>query len=116
MLTHNELYDALQTEYLKTKDNTTLGKMYETAKTAAFNYIKKYCKSHGLYNFDIEEHAHEAALYVIEQYLRKPSFTVGKISAYIHFGVIKSLFKNKNIEMIEISYDELIAKKEHNNK
>jgi hypothetical protein len=114
--THNEIYEELQNKYLKTKDNKTLGKMYEIAKQAAFNYIKKYCQSHGLYNFDISEKSHDAALFVIEQYLKKPEFKIDKISAYVYFGVQKSLFKNKDIEMREVSYDELIEKKEHKNK
>jgi hypothetical protein len=112
-ITHNEQYEKLQIEYLKTKDNKILGKMYEISKQAAYNYIKKYCQSHGLYNIDTDELSHEASLFVIEQYLNKPEFSVGKISAYIHFGVIKALFKNKNIEMNEVSYDELIERKEH---
>jgi hypothetical protein len=109
--THNEQYEALQIEYLITRNNKTLGKMYEVAKLAAFNYIKKYCQQKGLFNFNIDEKAHEASVFVIEQYLRKPEFRVSRISAYIHFGVIKALFKNKNIEMNEVSYDEIIEKK-----
>jgi hypothetical protein len=116
MVTHNELYEDLQKKYIITRDNNTLGKMYEIAKQAAFNYIKKYCQSHGLYNLDIDELSHDASLFVIEQYLKKPEFRVGKISAYIHFGVIKALFKNKNIEMMEVSYDEILEKQEARNR
>jgi hypothetical protein len=110
MKTHNEQYEALQKEYLETRDNKVLGEMYLIAKEAAANYIKKYCRSKGLYNLDIEEKSHDAALFVIEQYLIKSKFKVEKLSAYIHFGVIKVLFKNKNIEISEISYDELLER------
>jgi hypothetical protein len=116
MVTHNELYEELQTKYLETRDSKTLGEMYEIAKQAAFNYIRKYCQSRGLYNLDIDELSHYASLFVIEQYLRKHEFSVGKISAYIHFGTIKALFRNKNIEMNEVSYDEIIEKRENRNK
>jgi hypothetical protein len=112
-ITHNEVYDELQQEYLINRDNRILGKMYEIAKAAAFNYIKKYCQSHGLLHLDISEKAHDSALFVIEQYLKKPEFKVTKISAYIYFGVKKSLFKNKDVEMNELSYEELMERKEN---
>jgi hypothetical protein len=112
-VTHNELYEALQQEYLQTRDSKILGKMYEIAKQAAFNYIKKYCQQRGLFNLDTEELSHDASLFVIEQYLRKPEFRVNKISAYIHFGVKKVLYKDKEKEMCEVSYDEYIENKEN---
>jgi hypothetical protein len=111
-VTHNEMYDVLQTEYLETRDSKTLGKMYKIAKNVAQNYIKKYCVSHGLRHLDIDEASHDASLFVIEQYLRKPEFNVKKISAYVYFGVKKALFKNKDVEMRETSYDEMIEKGE----
>jgi hypothetical protein len=115
-ITHNEIYGELQNKYLETRDNKVLGQMYCVAKNCAYNYIKKYCQSHGLYNIDISEKSHDAALFVIEQYLKKSEFKVDRISAYIHFGVQKSLFKNKDTEINEVSYDEMIEKKEHRNK
>jgi hypothetical protein len=48
---------------------------------------------------------------VIEQYLRKLDFKVNKISAYIYFGVIKTLFKDKDMEIKEVSYEELNERK-----
>jgi hypothetical protein len=109
---HNETYEELQTEYLRTRDNKTLGEMYEVAKEAAFNYLKKYCNGHGI-RLDIEELSHDAAIFVIEQYLRKPEWKVTRISAYIHFGVIKVLFRDKKRETTEVSLDEMIERKEH---
>jgi hypothetical protein len=109
MKTHNDSYNELQKEYLKERDNKILGKMYEIAKQVSFNYINKYCKKKGII-LNIEELSHDSALFVIEQYLRKPEFKVKKISAYAYFGTIKSLFKNKKIEMTEISYEELCEK------
>jgi hypothetical protein len=109
---HNESYDSLQTEYLKTRDGRTLGRMYEIAKEAAFNYLRKYCRSHGV-SLDIEELSHDAAMFVIEQYLRKPEWKVLRISAYIHFGVIKVLYRDKERETREVSLDEMREKKEY---
>jgi hypothetical protein len=111
--THNEQYEALQAEYLKTKDNKALGKMYLIAKEAAKNYISKYCRTRGL-KLNINELSHDSAIYIIEQYLRKPSFHVDKLSAYIYFGVKKSLFKDKEIEQREISYEQYFEEKKEN--
>jgi hypothetical protein len=112
MKTHNEQYEVLQNKYLETKDSKVLGEMYLIAKEAAFNYIRKYCEQRGLFHLDIQEKSHEAATFVIEQYLKKPEFKVENISSYIYFGVKKVLFKNSKIEMRELSYDELIERKE----
>jgi hypothetical protein len=114
--THNEIYDELQIKYLQTRDNKILGKMYCVAKEAAYNYIKKYCKQRGLFNIDIDEKSHIASLFVIEQYLKKPEFRVDRISAYIHFGTRKALFKDKDIEQREKSYEEILEKKENKKK
>jgi hypothetical protein len=110
-ITHNEIYDELQNRYFETRNSKVLGQMYCVAKEAGANYIRKYCKQRGLFNLDINELSHEAALFVIEQYLKKPEFKVEKISAYIHFGTKKALFKNKDVEMNELSYEELIEQK-----
>jgi hypothetical protein len=104
---HNEIYDNLQNEYLETRNNNTLGQMYKVAKEVAYNYLKKYCKKKGI-RLNIEELSHDSALFVIEQYLRKPNFCIGKISSYIYFGTIKVLFKSKDVEMREVSYEQLI--------
>jgi hypothetical protein len=114
-VTHNEEYEEQQKIYLENRDNKivadrALGRMYLIAKQAAFNYINKYCRSRGLHNLDVDELSHEASTYVIEQYLRKPQFNVGKISAYIHYGVIKVLYRNKDHEMMEVSYDDIIER------
>jgi hypothetical protein len=102
---HNEKYNELQTEYLKTRDSKILGKMYEIAKEIAGNYIKKYCYKKGI-RLNIEELSHDSALFVIEQYLRKPNFMIGKLSSYIYFGVIKCMFNNSGIEQKEVSYEQ----------
>jgi hypothetical protein len=118
---HNEEYSKQQDLYIKNKNdkslsNRALGKMYEIAKNAAYNYIRKYCQQRGLHHLDIEEKSHDAALFVIEQYLKKPEFKVEKISAYIYFGVSKALFKNKDIEQMEVSYVEIMERKESKKK
>jgi hypothetical protein len=111
MKTHNETFEELQEQYLKTRDNKTLGKMYELLKKMAYNYIANYCKKKGV-RLSIEEKAHDSALYVIEKYLKKPDFYIKKASAYIYFGVLKSLFKNKEREMREVSFEQYYENQE----
>jgi hypothetical protein len=84
--------------------------MYKIAREAAYNYISVYFFKKRLPFRDAGAMSHDAALFVIEQYLKKPGFQVGKISAYIHFGVLKELFRNKRSEMCEISYEGLVEK------
>jgi hypothetical protein len=115
--THNQIFSELEDEYLairetnKLKANILLGKMYETAKEAAGNYIRKYCGKKGL-KLEIDILSHDSAIYMIEQYLKKPHFKVEKLSSYIYFGCIKNLFKDREREQLEVSYEELFDEKE----
>jgi hypothetical protein len=82
--THNSRFSELQDEYLKTRDEKYLNRMYRLCVDIASNYIGKYAKGKGL-NLDITELSHDSAVYVIEQYLKKPGFRIERISAYMHF-------------------------------
>jgi hypothetical protein len=110
MKTHNEQYSEWQEKYFESDTKKLkdfyLSKMYETARFAAKNYIRKYAQGRGL-SLNINDLAHDSAMYILEQHIRKPDFKIEKLSAYIHFGVIKTLFKNKKSEMNEISFDSL---------
>jgi predicted nuclease of restriction endonuclease-like RecB superfamily len=115
-MTHNEEYSGWQDKYFKADKKRLkdlyLGEMYKTAKEASSNYLKKYCKSRGLRHLNIDDLSHDAAMYIIDQHIRKPDFKVEKLSAYIYFGVIKTLFKNKNQEIHEVPYGLLAGGKE----
>jgi hypothetical protein len=102
---HNEIYNDLQEKYLETRDKRLLEKMYGIAGEVSRNYLNKYCKKKGIRLNSIDDMAHDAALFVIEQYLRKPWFKVRKLSAYIYFGVMKVLYKDRKREMNEVSYE-----------
>jgi hypothetical protein len=104
-ITHNALYNDLQEKYLETRDARLLEKMYRIAGEAARNYLRKHLKKKGIRLNNLDELAHDAALFVIEQYLRKPWFKVRKLSAYIYFGIIKVLYKDKKRETSEVSYE-----------
>jgi hypothetical protein len=115
--THNEQFALLQKEYIyardteknKTKASKILGRMYEIILRISGNYMVKYARARGL-RLDFEELSHVAALYIIEQYLKKPAFRVDKLSAYAHFGCIKALTKDRDIDQNEVSYEELFER------
>jgi hypothetical protein len=117
MKTHNEQFALLQDEYITARDieknqpkaSRILGKMYEVILRISRNYIVKYARARGL-RLDLEELPHISALFIIEQYLKKPAFRVNKLSAYAHFGCLKALTKNKDIDQNEVSYEGLFEK------
>jgi hypothetical protein len=109
MANDNEIYEKIQDKYLKDRDNKSLTELYNLCVKLAKKYLNKYCRKKGI-SLNIEEKSHDAAVFVIEQDLKKPHFKVIRISAYIYFGVIKNLYKDKHIEMNEVSYEEMVEK------
>jgi hypothetical protein len=111
--THNSRFLELQDEYLKTRDEKYLNQIYLLCVEMAANYIRKYARERGL-NLDIVELAHDSAVYVIAQYLRKPEWRVEQLSAYMYHGYKKVLFdeKNKNWEQRTVSYDNRLIRAE----
>jgi hypothetical protein len=108
-MTDNERYEGIQNEYLKDRNDKSLTELYYICLKLAKKYLNKYCKKKGII-LNIEEKSHDAAVFVIEQYLKKPEFKVKRISAYIYFGTIKALYKDKHREMNEVSYEEMVEK------
>jgi hypothetical protein len=106
--THNMRFSELQEEYLKARDGKYLAMMYSLCSDIASNYIRKYARAKRLPHLDIAELSHDSAVYVIDQYLRKPGFRIMRISAYMHFGCIKTLFRGKKREQREVPYNSLI--------
>ena len=80
--------------------------MYRVCVEIAANYLAKYARARRL-NLEIEVLAHDAAVYMIEQYLRKPGFRIRRLSAYIHFGCFKVLFRDKERDLMEVSWDSI---------
>jgi hypothetical protein len=106
-MTDNERYEKIQKEYLEHRNDKSLTELYFICVKISNKYLNKYCQKKGI-TLNIKEKSHDSALFVIEQYLKKPHFKVNRISAYVYFGVIKSLYKDKHIEMNEVSYEEMI--------
>jgi hypothetical protein len=105
----NERYEKIQNEYLENRNNKLLTELYFICIKLAKKYLNKYCQKKNIY-LNIREKSHDSAVYVIEQYLKKKDFRVKRISAYIFFGILKTLFKDKDKEMNEISYEEMVEK------
>jgi hypothetical protein len=80
--------------------------MYRLCVEIATNYITKYARKRGL-RLDIPELSHDSAIYAIEQYLKKPEFRINRISAYMYLGCIKNLFRDKDRDQREVSYEEM---------
>jgi hypothetical protein len=104
---HNARFAELQEEYLKTRDHAYLDKMYRLCVEIATNYITKYARERGL-QLDVPGLSHDSAIYAIEQYLKKPGFRINRISAYMHFGCVKTLYRDKDRDQREVSYDEAL--------
>jgi hypothetical protein len=104
--THNERFAALQGKYLETRDSRYLGEMYLVCAELAANYIRKYARARGL-RLDTDTLAHDSAVYVTDQYLKKPGFRISRVSAYIHFGCVKTLFRDSGREQRETSYNDI---------
>jgi hypothetical protein len=121
METINEEYKILEDKYIEARDkgdkrnaDLYLNKMYKLIKGLVTNYINRYCMRKGIkYLKDREDKIHDAAMFVIMRYLKKPSFRVEKISSYAHFGKLKSLFENMSKEMNEVSYEEYFEEKKN---
>jgi hypothetical protein len=79
--------------------------MYGICLKIGTGYLKKYCASKKV-ELDIDMLAHDAALYVIEQHLRKPEWRVENIHAYMRFGVMKALFRDAHKETLTTSYEQ----------
>jgi hypothetical protein len=103
---HNDIYNELQNQYLETRDNKILGDMYLIASEVARNYIQKYKRGKNL-NLNIDELSHDSATYCIEKYLDREGFKIKNISSYIYFGCLKAMFKDKDFDKNEFSFEAL---------
>jgi hypothetical protein len=108
---HNERFAELQEQYLKTRSGGCLSRMYRLCADLAGNYIRKYARERRL-ELDAADLSHDSAVYVIEQYLKKPGFKIKRISAYMYYGCLKTLGRDKKWEQGRTSYDDYIRERE----
>jgi hypothetical protein len=118
MVSHNVEFAELEEAYIQMrrilpdKARIILGKMYDLCVDCAKNYIRKIQERKGLLFLDLSIASHDAAMFIIEQYLSKEAFRVQKVSSYLYFGVIKTLFGNAKKERMEVSYEAYIEEQE----
>jgi hypothetical protein len=112
---HNKRFSELQDKYLLTRNERYLSMMYRICVEIAANYIRKYARERRLF-LNVDELSHDSAVYVIAQYLKKPEFKVERISAYIHYGCIKCLYRDKEWDKRKAAFEDYLheAQEEYN--
>ncbi len=94
MVTARELY-ILQ-DRIKSADKSALSEMYAKLCELALKYVGKECKII-LTDAERQQKAHDAATYIIEQYLKRPDFAIkNSFSGYIYKRVQYELYKTQH--------------------
>lgn len=101
----------LQHEY-KNGNAAALGKMYDLLVTIAYKTINKLCESNELLKqlsaAERKQKAHDAATYIIEQYLKKPAFVIiDSFTGYLFRRIQKELFYVRKSEKLLVFTDTL---------
>ena len=100
----NETLLNFQYEY-RHGDQKALGRMYRLCVQIAMRYIseisKKNRKLRKLSAFDKESKAHDAASYIIEQLIKRPTFVISRsVTAYLWLRVEQELFYHRKVDKI----------------
>ena len=93
-----------QKEY-RDGDETALDRMYDLSKTIAWKYINKISKKNRkvrkLTRLDREGKAQNAATYIIEQLMTRPSFAItSSFTGYLWLRVMHELFYHREVDKI----------------
>lgn len=98
MISDNEIYCQMQDEYLKDKSNNANSKkLYEFLKELSKKFLATYFQKKALPLADADTKAHDMAVWVMTRYLTDKNFKVKKISAYLYFAMLKTLFNKSDI-------------------
>lgn len=107
---HNEIFAELQEQYLSNRDEKILVQMLEIIRQYEFRMVRKYCKRHHIFKTydDMEEDAHDMAIWFISQYIKRPDFKAESMSAYGGNAFKKIMFdpKRKAREQFEKEVEE----------
>lgn len=101
----NKHMRELQGTYLATRNEGDLGRLYEAMVSTSLRIICKLCrKIPGMYSEeDKEEKAHNAAVYLVEQYQTRPDFVLTKsISGYLYKRCQHELYYERKVDKIVI--------------
>ena len=89
--TDNERLLNYQYDYRNGKPDA-LGKMYELLFTIAYKTINNSKRGQDFSAADRKQKAHDAATYVIEQYITRPSFEIREsVTGYLHTRITREL-------------------------
>lgn len=101
----NKKMRELQRIYLASRTDEDLGRLYEAMATTSLRIIRKMCNAiPGMYSDeDKEEKAHDAAVYLVEQYQTRPDFVLTKsISGYLYKRCQHELYYMRKVDKIII--------------
>lgn len=109
--TENERLFNLQKRYKETGP-AALGEMYEKLREVAYKLINKISntdpKVKALPAEIREQKAHDAATYLIEQYIKRPNFVItDNITEYLKKRVLHELYYTRNCDRIVTFTDKL---------
>ena len=96
----------------KSGDAAALGKMYDLLVTIGYKTINKLCEGNdvlkALSAAERKQKAHDAATYIIEQYLKKPAFVIlDSFSGYLFRRIQKELFYVREFDKLVFYTDTL---------
>lgn len=98
---HNQCYAIAQDEYLQNRNEKAFQKMFLVAYEYFHNALVCYAQRHGIYFWSsdfIDTLAEDCTTWILEMYLRRPSFKIQKLTSYGHFSLLKNIAKDKNWE------------------
>ena len=97
-----------------------LGELYGLLQETAHKTINKICQSdprvRELTQDERKQKAHDAATYLIEQFLKRPDFEITKsYTGYLYLRVLKELYGRRNCDkmLTQANVQKMSAKKEH---
>lgn len=108
--TDNQRFMNMQKRYIIDNDTKALADMYRLGVRVALKMINKFAGSNrhlqSLARMERSEKAHSASSYIIEQYLKRPTFYIKKsYTAYLYKRVQYELFYHRKIDAAIIYCD-----------
>ena len=89
-------------------DKSALGDMYTILYTLAYKFINKSARGQSFCTADREQKAHDAATYLIEQYIKREGFRINdSVSGYLHCRINHELNYARNCDKMLVFTGEL---------
>lgn len=103
-----EAIRAAETRLVGRERSSALSEIYEAVKRIALRQICRQCQRRGfsLSPAQMDEKAHDAASYIVRQYLTRSDFTLRKPAAYVYLRVLAELYGGRRkIDSVTIPLD-----------